>query len=164
MPLNLNLNVSFTAPQEAAIDTALDTILATINAAVPDPLNLDTNERQGIRTISNTRYPYVARAIGEFGPLYTNLNSIDVQLAKAQNNLAFFNQLANKENRLLELLDRITDLKINSGYIAMKFTDDQYDNAKHYKSRNVAGAGTVYEAQNPLYDRESNPDVTEPTP
>ncbi len=156
MPLNQNLNVQFSVADETAINGALNTVNTTITTLIGQPFNLSDQERRSTRTISNERYPFASRAILDFGPNYPALASIEVPLAKAENNFAFYTQLSELENRLHGLLDLVGDLKINAGYLAMKFTDDQYGNAKNYRNGNVPGADTVYDEQFPLYDREQS--------
>jgi hypothetical protein len=162
MPINKNLNVQLTPAQETSINTAIDNIMTEINAANADPLNLSKDERQSAGSIDNIRLPYANRAINEFGSAYPGLNGADITLARASTNFNLFNQMSHVELRLLALLDQVTDLKINGGALTMDFTDDQYANAKRYRNKNVSGADTVYDAQNPLYDRPAHPDVTEP--
>jgi hypothetical protein len=159
MPLNENLNTKLSLADETAIDNALDSVTGILNNTIVDPLNLSDSERSGTRGVSDIRYPYVTRAVSEFGFSYPALNSIDVAHTKAINNYDFFNQLNHVETKALALLDLVTDIKINCGYTLMKFTDDQYDNARRNRTRNVPGADIVYDAQFPLYDREANPEV-----
>jgi hypothetical protein len=162
MPINENLNVELSPAQETSINTAIDNITTEINAASADPLNLSDSERQSAGSIDNIRLPYASRAINEFGSAYPALNGVSITLARASTNFNLFNQMKHVELRLLALLDQVTDLKINAGSLVMDFTDDQYANAKRYRTKNVPGADTVYDAQNPLYDRPAQPDVIQP--
>jgi hypothetical protein len=123
---------------------------------------LSKDDRQRAGSIDNVRFPFASRAVTEFGISYPGLNGATVTLPRATTNFTLFNQMSHYELRLLALLDQVIDLKINAGALVMDFTDDQYANAKRYRNKNVPGADTVYDAQNPLYDRPAQPDVIEP--
>lgn len=154
-------NTSFTAVQVTAIRGAITTIKTNIQAAFPVPINLSPQQRRGARTISNVRYPFARRAITEFGVSFPGLSGAAVPVTRVTVNWELYNQTEQINTELAEVVDMLTDLNINSGVICMEFTDDQYTNAERARGRDVEGADTVYEAQNPLYDREDQEDESE---
>lgn len=152
MALNEDLNFKFAAAEVTSIDTKLDEILAIINAASTPMLNLSS--KKGIRNVSKIREPYANNAINQYAVDFPGLNSISVPIAQANNCWALLKQSEHFLAKVNNIRDRFDDLRVNGGYVAMKFTDDQYGNAEHNLGRNVAGVDVVYEGQNPLYDRE----------
>ena len=161
MPLNPNLDASITPAQQTAIDDAINTILTTL--AEVAVVNLSPEERRDTPSISNTRLPYVAKAIKSLADDFPAFVGLEITATRANNLLNLTNSLREFKTLLAEVDDRITDLSINADNLAYKFTLDMYNNAERYKGR-VAGADTIRDELKDLFDGQGTPGNDQPEP
>ncbi len=161
MPLNINLDINYTAPQVTAIDGGLTTIETEVDNVVGTPLNLSDTERSSTPSIDQQRELPVKKAIETLAPLYPNLLGPEITAARALNLWQFRNTSLGYIAQLQGLLDVLTDASINAENICLKFATDMRDMAQRYKERNVPGADVAWDELKDLYVREP---AEEPVP
>jgi hypothetical protein len=152
MPFS-NINTTLSGAQLAAIDTAITNLLA----ALPVKYNLTKDERVKLPNISSERYPYVKRGIEIHGPNNPTLvTGFAGTQAEASNDLVFFDQHEAIKQKLLKVLEIVTDTQQVAGSEAYRWLRLLYTTAQTAAANQVPGADSVVDDLAPLFDKESN--------
>lgn len=164
MPIPLQLGVSFTAAEIGALKTAAQTITSTIIAKIN--FNMSNEERESLSKVGDERVPYVFKSINDYAVNYPNLNGQAYPAAMAVMDIQTFAQLIEVLTLIEEATERCTELQMVAGHFCFQFMNDQYDNAKKYRDKNVAGAQVVYDGLKGCFEGQGpqNPTPANPNP
>jgi hypothetical protein len=145
MPLNIHLNVNYTAAQKTTIENGLNSARTEMENVVGVPLNLSVKERGSTPSVDEHREMYVRDAIENLADIFPNMLGEEITPARAKalweyrnSNMAFMVQLQT-------MIDFLEDTTINAENFCLKFTEDMRANAERYKGRNVHGADVVWD-------------------
>ena len=139
----MQFGIPFTPAEVATIQTSLQSVITILESKMN--FNMSNEERKLISSVGNKREPYIMRSINTYAVQFPNLNGQAYPHSLAAidlNNYELTNRLASPLARIEELR---TEMHMVSGHFAYEFMRDQYDNAKRYRSNNVAGAQVVYD-------------------
>jgi hypothetical protein len=143
MAIPMQFGIPFTPAEVATIQTSLQSIITIFESKMN--FNMSNEERKLISSVGNKREPYIMRSINNYAVQFPNLSGQAYPHSLAAidlNNYELTNMLASPLARIEELR---TEMHMVSGHFAYEFMRDQYDNAKRYRSNNVAGAQVVYD-------------------
>jgi len=143
MAVPTQLGIIFTPEEEATIDTALQDILTILQSKAT--FNMSNEERQGLSSVGDERFPYVLRSISNYGVTYPHLNGLAYSHTMADHDLATYGYTSGIEPRLDQITELTTELKQVAGHFCFKFMRQQYKNAEANLAENVAGAQVVYD-------------------
>ena len=150
MPLN-KIDITFTAPQEAAINTAI----SDINTNFPFAQNLTEDEKKQYPTTDNARLPYVKRTVEIHAPNNPNLVSgFAGTLLNARNDWTLFNQIENFKQQLFSLIEKLAETQDVAGAELYAFMREVYAMAKRAAANNVPGAQAVVDDLAPLFENQ----------
>lgn len=162
MPVNDQLDIQFDPAQKTDIETNLDNVKTTLLAIIGAPQNLSDSERQSTPSVANQREPFVANAMNNLGPTYTNLHGPDVALARAQNCWGFRTDAKSVKLLIDEINDILIDATINAENVSYRFTGDLRANGQRYKEKNVPGADVVWDELKDMHVHTENPTPNPP--
>jgi len=155
MPLN-KIDITFTAPQETAINDAF----ADINTNFPFAQNLTNDEKKQYPTIDNSRLPYVKRTVEIHAVNMPSLVSgFAGTLLNAQNDWILHGQIENFKQKLLSLLEKLTETQEVAGAELYQFMLEVYRMAKAAAANNVPGAQAVVDDLAPLFEGQGIQDA-----
>ena len=159
MPLN-RIDITFTDPQETAIQHAID----DMNTQFPFAQNLTNDEKKQYPTTDNSRLPYVQRTV-EIHAVNnpTLVSGFAGTLANAQNDWKLFNQIENFKQQLLSYLEKLTETQDMAGAELYQFMREVYATAKRAAANSVPGAQAVVDDLAPLFENQG-PQGTPPGP
>ncbi|MCF8256578.1 MAG: hypothetical protein K9J06_03440 [Flavobacteriales bacterium] len=167
MAVDPNLNFNFTLPDQTGIHAALDGALLILNMPTVPYVNLTLDERKNTPSISAERLPYVHDAVNNILPVFPNLASPSIPLARATTLFELVTFVQSVVPKMAELNDRLTDLGINAEHLVYKSMLDSYNTAKQQEGR-MPGADVLIAAIAPLFeDQGSNaeePPIEGPKP
>ena len=158
MPFN-KINIIFTPVQLAAIDAAINSILANL----PVQYNLTKDERTELPNISDERYPYAQRGIEIHGPNNPILVSgFAGTQAAATTDFTFYNQSEDIIQRLMQVVEIVTDTQHVAGSEAYEWLRELYRSSKAAAENQVPGADTVVDDLKTLFEDQGRQPVTPP--
>ena len=148
------INTTFSPLQSAAIDAAIAAILANL----PAQFNLTKEERTELPNISDERYPYAQRGIEIHGPNNPILVSgFAGTQAEATSDFTFYNQSENIIQRLLQVVEIVTDTQHVAGSEAFVWLRELYRSSKAAAENQVPGADSVVDDLKSLFDGQGTP-------
>ena len=161
MPFN-KINITFSPVQLAAIDAAITSILANL----PVQFNLTKDERTELPNISDERYPYALRGIEIHGPNNPILVSgFAGTQADATTDFTFYNQSEDIIQRLMQVVEIVTDTQHVAGSEAYEWLRELYRASKAAAENQVPGADTVVDDLKSLFEGQGDsPGEAPPTP
>jgi len=155
MPLNVYLNVNYSAAQKTTIETSLNNAKSEIETVIGNPLNLSVAERSATPSVNANRESYVRDAIENLAGLFPNMVGEEITPSRAAALWQFRNTNEGYIVRLKAMLDILIDASINAENICLKFTEDMRKNAERYKGRNVNGADVVWDRLKGLHKQKA---------
>lgn len=159
MPLN-KIDITFTGPQETAIDGAV----ATINTNFPFAQNLTEDEKKLYPTMNSTRYPYVQRTVEmHIVNMPQLVHGFAGTAVNAQNDFKLYNQLAAHIQQLSIILNKMKETQDVAGAEAYAFMLAVYDMAKQADANNEPGARAVVDDLKTLFE-DQGPQTPPPPP
>lgn len=163
MPLDPNLNFNFSEPQQQAINDAFDALLAVLSDSTTPYVNLTKEERK-FPSIGPKRMPYVHDAVDNIIPVFPNLASGSIPLARTTTLLDLIMFIQSVKPKMDEVIDRLIDLGINAENLVYKSMGDSYDLALRQEGR-MPGADVLIAAIAPLFANQGKRKVgPEPIP
>jgi hypothetical protein len=139
MPIN-QLNITFTAPQATAINGAY----VTINTNFPFAVNVNKEESKTLKSIDNTRYPYVQRTMDiHIVNFPTLVNGFSGTAAEGQNDWTLMKQLDPMIASTEVLLEKLVDTRRLAAHELYGFLLNVYEMAKLAAKNNVPGIDEV---------------------
>ena len=158
MPFN-KINTTFTPGQEAAIDAAIQTIIDNL----PVKFNLTKEERGELQNISDERYPYAQRGIEIHGPNNPVLVSgFAGTQAEATSDFKFYNQSEVVIQKLLKVIEIVTDTQHVAGSEAYDWLKELYASAQRGAKNQVPGADSVVNDLKTLFEKQGTEVETPP--
>ncbi len=162
MPIPLQLGVTFTPAEITTMKMAAQSITNLIISKVN--FNMSNEERESLSKVGDERLPYVFKSIGDYAVNYPGLNGQAYSMALATLDKDTYGQMFEVLTLVKEATERCEELQMVAGHFCFQFMTDQYDNAKKYRDKNVAGAQVVYdglkgcfEGQGPQNPTPGNP-------
>jgi len=158
MPFS-KINTTFTPAQIAAIDAAIAQILANL----PEQFNLTKEERTQLPNISDERYPYAQRGIeihGAGNPIL--VSGFAGTQAEATNDFTFYNQSEEVIQKLMQVVEIVTDTQHVAGSEAYVWLRELYRTSKAAAEGQVPGADTVVDDLKTLFGGQGTPGLTPP--
>jgi hypothetical protein len=143
MPTPLELGIQFTPAELDAMKAAAQLITSTIVSKID--FNLSNEERGELSKVGDNRKPFVDKSVKDYGVTYPNLNGQAYSHALATLDLDTYEGMSEVVTVIKEAHERTEELQMLAGHFAFEFMRDQYDNAKKYRTKNVAGAQVVYD-------------------
>jgi len=163
MPIPLQLGVSFTPAEIAAMKAAAQTITNTIISKMN--FNMGNQERGELSKVGDERAPYVLKSIADYGVTYPNLNGQAYPHALAAADLGTYGQMFEVLTVMKEAVERAEEMQMVAGHFCFEFMRDQYANAERYRDKNVAGAQVVYDGLKGCFEQSTqNPTTPGPAP
>jgi len=152
MPFN-KINQTFTPTQQNNINDAIDVILANL----PVKFNLTVDERGKLQNISDERYPYAKRGIEIHGPNNPAMVSgYAGTQAEATNDMVFYDQSEVVIQKLLKVIEIVTDTQHVAGSEAYEWLRELYAAAQRAAVGQVPGADSVVTDLAPLFEGQGN--------
>lgn len=161
MPVPISMGVSLTTTQLDAIKLNIKSIKDVLNNLIT--INLTKDERSGIQSVAEKRFPYVETAYDTLIDNYPNLQPSFGNVTEAKSDYTYLTQHRQLGLLLLELLEISSDHELSAGYRAFEYMRDFYDVAERATERNVPGADTVVDALSPLFKQANDAAPTTPT-
>ncbi len=159
MPIN-KLDIVFTPDQVTQINEAF----AQIDANFTFAQNLTEAEKKQNPTIDNSRYPYVQRTVeNHIVNVPALVSGFAGTATNANNDFTLYNQLEVIKQKLILLLNKITETQDVAGAELYTFMRGVYDMAKAADDNNVPGARAVVDDLKTLFEGQGNQPVA-PTP
>jgi hypothetical protein len=162
MPIPLQLGVTFTPAEKASMMSAAQTITNIIISKAN--FNMSNEERESLSKVGDERLPYVLKSVSNYAITYPNLNGQAYPVALAISDIQTYGDLFEVLTAVKEATERCEELQMVAGHFCFQFMNDQYDNAKKYRDKNVTGAQVVYdglkgcfEGQGPQNPTPGNP-------
>ncbi|MCF8257559.1 MAG: hypothetical protein K9J06_08405 [Flavobacteriales bacterium] len=163
MAFPLQLGVQFTPAELATMKAAAQTITSTIISKMD--FNMGNEEREELSKVGDERAPFVIKSVADYGVTYPNLNGQAYTHLMASMDLGTYAQMFEVLTVLKEAVERTEEMQMVAGHFCFEFMRDQYDNAKKYRSKNVAGAQVVYDGLKDCFEQSTqNPVPPKPDP
>lgn len=143
MAIPTELGVNFSRAEIDSMEAAINTVIRIIRSK--QALNLTNAEKNSLHIISNNRFPYVQKAVEDYGVAYPKLNGLAHPHGKAAANWQTYNKLFEVLTSMTAATELATEMQMVAGHFCFKFMKDQYANAKRYRNDNVKGAQVVYD-------------------
>jgi len=161
MAIPLQLGIPFTPVEISTMKTAAQSITALIKSKII--FNMSNEEREELSKVADERLPYVHKSVQDYGVTYPNLNGEAYPLMLATIDLQAFGGMEEVLTVLAEANEVVTEYQMVAGHFCFMFMNDQYDNVKKYRDKNVAGAQVVYDGLKGCFEGQG-PQPEEPTP
>ena len=161
MPMPSEMGYVFTLPQKTGILTDLNNLLTVLNGI--KVVQLDAEERQAARSISDERYPYVEKLFTNLVDAYPNLQPPFLDLATAKSDFQMMKDLREILSVMKEVNDRYIDFSMASENMAFKYLLEFYNTAKRAQGSNTPGGDVCVEELGPLFEGQGVQTPTPPT-
>lgn len=143
------MGVSLSTEQLEDIKRNIKSIKDVLNGLIT--INLTKDERSGIQSVAEKRFPYVETAYDTLIDNYPNLQPSFGNVTAAKSDYTYLTQQRQLGLLLLELLEISSDHELAAGFRAFEYMRDFYDVGERAIERNVPGADTVVDALSPLF-------------
>lgn len=160
MPFN-KLNITLTAPEEAAIQGAIDALKTNL----PFGINLTKQERVELSNLQDERLSFVTKIIEDYAPANPGLVSgFAGTLAEAQTDFTLYNQLRNFIGQMKSVVEMYEDTQQVAGSEDYTFSREFYASAQRGAENNVPGADAIVDDLGRLFEEQGQEQPVTPDP